>query len=337
MSRIYRHKQILKMLPRFTFATLMVALLSTGVHADSVATVNSSEGWSVTVVVRYTGMTRTSSNNNCRYGFNYHLNYEYDITYSDGGGPRSWYLGVGGGCLTNGGTVGLNEGSALSGTFTSYNKYSNSTVNCNQVDPDDYYCEDMNLTISAPGISNQTVSMQYMDGDAALPVNLLSFSANKHADDVDLQWSTSFEEENDYFVVERSVDGQAWEPLASLPGQGANFPVSEYNFKDGHPATGANYYRLVQVAMDGTSTYSEIVSATFAGSTVSIFPNPAGDHLTVMSTETIEVFNGQGQQIPLASLSPVAGNGSYKLDLHSLRKGLYYIRTGNQVSKFLHE
>ena len=337
MSRICRHRQILKMFLRFAFASVMVAILSTVAHADTMATVHSSEGWSVTVLVRYTGITQASASHNCRYGFDYQLNYEYEITYSDGGGPRSWYIGVGGGCLTDDGTVGLPENDGLTGTFSSYNKYSNSGIKCHEVNPDDYFCEDMNLTISALGISYQTVGMQPMDGDAALPVNLLSFAADKHGNQVDLRWSTSFEEDSDYFVVERSVDGRAWEPLTALPGRGSNYTPANYQYHDSHPASGANYYRLSQVATDGTVTYSEIVSATVAPSSVSVFPNPAGNRLTVMSTEKFEMFDGRGHSIPLASLSPTAQKGGYILDLESLRKGLYYIRSGRQVSKFIHE
>ena len=152
--------------------------------------------------------------------------------------------------------------------------HSSGDSDCQEINTDENFGQAKSLAICAPEFSYWTVGLHYLDGDAALPVALISFSASKHGETVDLQWSTSFEEENTYFVVERSVDGQAWEPLASVIGRGSDFTLFDYTFQDRHPATGSNHYRLAQVMADGTTTYSETVSATFAPPIAAVLLSP---------------------------------------------------------------
>ncbi|MGB3798931.1 MAG: T9SS type A sorting domain-containing protein [Lewinella sp.] len=321
------------MIIRTWLAILLVATMTSTTYAESVATVTSTEGWSVTILIRYTGITRTSSNNNCRYGFNYNLDFDYEVSYSDGGGARGYYIGIGDGCVTNGGTVGIPENSALSGSIQSYGKYSNSTVNCNRVDPDDYFCETMNLTISAPGISQQTVAMQPME-DAVLPVFLSDFGADKEEIGVRLHWETQVQVDQDYFIVERSADGIHWEALSSVPGHTGFDLFQKYNFLDSHPGSAINYYRIVAIALDGSSTVSDVAAVDNRRHIMTVHPNPVTETLFLSGFDELRVFDMQGHEVTAELNAHRTGEEDYTIDVSGLKAGLYLARSSNGFRRF---
>ena len=49
-----------------------------------------------------------------------------------------------------------------------------------------------------------------IDGIVALPIELLSFDAKEHNNEVELKWTTTTEINNDYFTIERSSDATNW-------------------------------------------------------------------------------------------------------------------------------
>ncbi|MEQ9443737.1 MAG: hypothetical protein RIG62_32155 [Cyclobacteriaceae bacterium] len=104
--------------------------------------------------------------------------------------------------------------------------------------------------------------------NAPLPVTLLHFSAATIADKVRLTWTTSAEDRNDYFLIERSTDITAdkssFRTLGKIPGAGHSSNVRYYELLDEHPLTGNNYYRLTQVDFDGSKTHFPISSAFFS-------------------------------------------------------------------------
>jgi len=54
--------------------------------------------------------------------------------------------------------------------------------------------------------------------------------------------------------------------------------------------TGANYYRLQEVADDGSSVYSPIRNVNFTGAATAIswYPNPTHDRLTLTSSNNLQ-------------------------------------------------
>ena len=115
-----------------------------------------------------------------------------------------------------------------------------------------------------------------------LPVALTAFEAQAVGADVRLRWTTASEQNNDYFSVERSTDGQSFAPVGRLSGHGTTLNVSDYAYTDASVAsltTGLLYYRLRQVDLDGTSTYSPVRTVGPAGASsvasLGMYPNPA--------------------------------------------------------------
>ena len=98
-----------------------------------------------------------------------------------------------------------------------------------------------------------------------LPVTLLNFTVTKQGDNAQLNWSTSSEENNKGFEIQRSTDQSAWTVLSFIAGAGNSQTQNDYQYLDQNLPAGTYYYRLRQVDYDGNSAFSKIVPVTFDG------------------------------------------------------------------------
>ncbi|MEM6376591.1 MAG: LamG-like jellyroll fold domain-containing protein [Bacteroidota bacterium] len=171
----------------------------------------------------------------------------------------------------------------------------------------------------------------------ALPVELSYFNAAlNRAEEVELDWETNSELNNDYFQVERSIDTKNWETIDQIAGAGTTESISFYQTIDPKPMSGTSYYRLKQVDFDGQFEYSEIKSITLENSDVkdiSIFPIPASNLLYVQGIEemtSFTVFNNVGMQLQV----PYTLQGAQlKLDVSRLDTGIYFFTVSNGETK----
>jgi hypothetical protein len=91
-----------------------------------------------------------------------------------------------------------------------------------------------------------------------------------------LDWQTSSEHDNDFFLVERSKDGQTFETFLKIDGAGTTTQALKYQAIDTHPYHGTMYYRLSQADFDGSISYFKVISVrieTFAESVTKLYPN----------------------------------------------------------------
>lgn len=140
--------------------------------------------------------------------------------------------------------------------------------------------------------ANQHVGDAWMIGVSdlntiiTLPIGTTAFTAQPQQHAVDLQWTTSAQQTPKYFTVERSRDGVSWTGIGQVTPGGS----SEYNYIDQEPLSGANYYRLLEVAEDGSSAYSPIRDVNFAGTIVNTnwYPNPTHDRLTISTNSNLK-------------------------------------------------
>jgi len=88
-----------------------------------------------------------------------------------------------------------------------------------------------------------------------LPIDLQNFTAKCNDDptEVDLSWKTAVEINNDFFTVERSIDGKTYSAIGNLPGAGSSSVTKHYSFVDRDPLAGTSYYRIAQTDYNGQS------------------------------------------------------------------------------------
>jgi hypothetical protein len=208
-----------------------------------------------------------------------------------------------------------------------------------------------NLNYVDDGLANQTTGYYYIDismgtarivtspiwytrndnNNIALPVMLSSFSVQKTNNTVKINWTTAQEVNSRQFIVERSANGSAWQPIATVAASGnSNAPI-HYSAYDLHPAKGINLYRLKSIDIDNKFDYSAIRRVNFdATFTYSIYPNPANDVLQITVDDAaglnadMEVINTQSQVLIRKKMN--AGTQPFKLDISSLTPGIYFMK-----------
>ena len=93
-----------------------------------------------------------------------------------------------------------------------------------------------------------------------LPITLVSFEAKPYQKDVKVSWQTASEIENDYFTVERSVNGKDFSDIARVDGAGNSSHTINYFTMDTDFNRTILYYRLKLTSFNGEETYSNIAS-----------------------------------------------------------------------------
>ena len=94
----------------------------------------------------------------------------------------------------------------------------------------------------------------------SLPISLISFAVQKVGNDNELLWETATEKGNDYFIIEKTVDGEIFEIVGTQNGAGTNTQLSNYSMIDYNVQKAINYYRLKQTDFDGKYTFSDLIS-----------------------------------------------------------------------------
>ena len=69
-------------------------------------------------------------------------------------------------------------------------------------------------------------------GTSVLPIELGCFNAFGNEKEVDLDWLTYSEIRNDYFIIERSIDGIYFQQIGEVAGAGDSFEEIKYYFTD---------------------------------------------------------------------------------------------------------
>jgi hypothetical protein len=161
-----------------------------------------------------------------------------------------------------------------------------------------------------------------------LPIGLLSFTAEQNESAVDIKWITASEINNDYFTVERSLDGINFSTLVHVPGSGNSNSKKSYIAKDNNPYDQISYYRLKQTDFDGKFEYFNIVTVDFSTSEflVSLYPNPVANELTIeihgnKKLINFEIINSVGVVVYQGKL-----NQKTTIQTSSFASGVYLIK-----------
>ena len=121
------------------------------------------------------------------------------------------------------------------------------------------YKFELRVTNAMGLIGKDTVTIR--NGVVVLPVILEQFTGKLNTNgSVRLDWKTSSEINSGYFILERSNDAQHYTPLAKVLASGNTGMGAAYSSIDYLPESGANFYRLKMVDIDGSFEYSRIVN-----------------------------------------------------------------------------
>ena len=173
----------------------------------------------------------------------------------------------------------------------------------------------------------------------ALPVELTAFTGRALRKYVELSWATATESDNAGFAVQRGTSGGDWETLHFVPALENGSTAGAYTYQDFTAPAGAQYYRLRQTDLDGTFAYSGVITVTYEGAGLSVYPNPVRDVLNVQYGAAVDaeirVMNAGGAEVLRAPLR----HG--RLDVSQLPEGIYLLTvsdgSGSQTKRFVKE
>lgn len=174
-----------------------------------------------------------------------------------------------------------------------------------------------------------------------LPIELVYFKAKLIEDNqVRLDWQTASEINNDYFTIERSINGTDWQELTRIDGAGNSSSLLSYFSTDKSPYSDISYYRLKQTDFIGEFGYSQIRSIKIDqlhNSKVEIYPNPTTNEINLIGDlqelEQISILNTLGQDVTVFISITKAEEGMIVLDLSNLINGIYYVKTRTTANK----
>jgi hypothetical protein len=163
----------------------------------------------------------------------------------------------------------------------------------------------------------------------SLPVTLLTFNARSEDNGiVSLNWKTSSEVNASNFLIERSTDSRHWTLIKDVRAMGTTNAETEYNEYDENPASGRNYYRLKMIDLDGSFSYSRILSVHLNGDStnVALYPNPSAGKFFVKDIDSksillLSITDMKGQEV-FQQLMPTEQG----VDVSGLSNGVYFVK-----------
>lgn len=145
-------------------------------------------------------------------------------------------------------------------------------------------------------------------------------------------WQTFTEVNNDYFEIQRSMNGDQYETVGYVEGAGNSHELKQYEFIDETVSEGKKYmYRIKQTDFDGQYDYSSDIEIKVENlhDLISIAPNPVENKLSIkinnLATDNLElyVYSVSGKKV-----KTIYCGSEQKLmetDVSELPSGAYFI------------
>jgi len=170
---------------------------------------------------------------------------------------------------------------------------------------------------------------------SGLPVTWLHVKGMNQDQNSLISWSTASEEGNDYFEIERSLDGKTFETIGQVKSKGSLGGQYTYSDMNASIIGSTLYYRIKQIDYNGASTYSIVVAVTFNKNGVmigSVYPNPVNDFLNANITTskseiaTISILDLTGKLIYQETKSFSKGSSNIQISTQDLPYGIYFLK-----------
>lgn len=178
-------------------------------------------------------------------------------------------------------------------------------------------------------------------GCVVLPIELTKFKAERAGrGNVLINWQTASERDNDYFLLERSFDGEIFRTIQNIDGAGTSLVVRNYDYLDevGDDFEGTIYYRLRQVDFNGDDSYSVIRSVEISdfNKQLEILPNPANESVELKfyskfagESSSVIIYDVNGKAVFSKEIINDKGLNSLLVNIESFQRGVYTVKISN--------
>lgn len=166
----------------------------------------------------------------------------------------------------------------------------------------------------------------------ALSISLINFEAYVQNCQANLNWKVANAVNFKQFVVERSVDGRSFTDIANIPYSKNN---GDYAYTDKAINIGTSYYRLRLMDVDGSYSYSKVMSvkSDCSNQAIAVYPTVTKDVVTVdlpsgYEGAQLEVYNNAGQLVQtIGNIS----EGKQQIRFGGLAQGQYLLKLSRKA------
>ncbi len=192
--------------------------------------------------------------------------------------------------------------------------------------------------VIALGEYNPTVDAGIVLAFPLPALDLTAFASLNDNNSVKVSWTTLTEINTSMFEIQRSLDGKAFETVATTNASGVTHGTTNYSINDNISNVSKKdviYYRVKLVDLDGQFSFSNIVNVKVveAEADATVYPSPFSNYLNIVYTSEINSqiavkvmdMNGKVVTDKLADLTP--GKNIITIDnLHNLSAGMYSVQ-----------
>ena len=181
-----------------------------------------------------------------------------------------------------------------------------------------------------------TLNLRAYSPAEILPIIISKWMVTSLSESVLLEWTTSSEENNSHFIVERSINGKDWQRIGKVIGAGTSSVEHSYSFEDTKPIAGISYYRLKQTDFNGEYSYSSIKCINRPNETedyMTVYPNANANSFIVegisIAACPIEVYDIVGHKITNVSFNTI-NPSKVAISVEHLPIGTYIVTCCNK-------
>jgi uncharacterized repeat protein (TIGR01451 family) len=179
----------------------------------------------------------------------------------------------------------------------------------------------------------QTNTEKTVVQNLVLPLQLLSFTAQRNNATNLLKWSTADEINTDHFEIQRSSNGKDFSAIGYIQSLNNGKITNNYQYTDNRPLKAVNFYRLKMVDKDGKYTYSLVRSINNASSfDVTVYPNPVKNNLVLdfvsdKNTDMqMQILNAEGRIVFSGKITVAEGESKQTINASAFNAGSYFIK-----------
>ena len=162
-----------------------------------------------------------------------------------------------------------------------------------------------------------------------LPIKLDYFTVSKRGSQVEVNWKTSEEINVDRFTIEHSINAINFKSINETRSSG-NSAGATYSYIHPNPVKGLQYYRLVELDLDGSKTFFPIKSIQFEElkKAVEIYPTEVTTTLTAYFKQStfqqVQLLDQMGRILENRNITHQQAELSLNLQVYG--RGIYYLR-----------
>lgn len=180
---------------------------------------------------------------------------------------------------------------------------------------------------------------------SALPIELLDFKPTYKNGVVNIKWVTASEKNNDYFTIEKTINGVSYETIDTVDAVGNSQTISDYNSFDYDLNSSVIYYRLKQTDIDGKNTITDWYSVNIIDEikNITVTPNPFSDNINIMfdsdirGPQIIYITDLMGKVLHQEEINISMGSNYFNIKLENFDKGIYLLNFNKIIFKIENE